>query len=110
TSSVNPSDSGQSVTFTATVTSAAGTPTGTVQFKDNGSNLGAPVALNGSGVAMLSTSSLTSGTHTITADYSASAGFLASTSTLAGGQVVKAQPSLSINDVSITEGDSGTKT
>ena len=28
--------SAQSVTFTATVTSGAGTPTGTVQFKDNG--------------------------------------------------------------------------
>ena len=41
-SSVNPSDFGQSVTFTATVTSGAGTPTGTVQFKDNGVNLGAP--------------------------------------------------------------------
>jgi hypothetical protein len=32
-SSVNPSDLGQSVTFTATVTSGAGTPTGTVQFQ-----------------------------------------------------------------------------
>src|SRR5205807_1853542 len=36
----NPSNSGQNVTFTATVTSAAGTPTGTVQFKDGGTNLG----------------------------------------------------------------------
>ena len=39
-SSVNPSDFSQNVTFTATVTSGAGTPTGTVQFKDNGTNLG----------------------------------------------------------------------
>jgi len=109
TSSVNPSDVGQSVTFTATVTSGPGTPTGTVQFKDNGGNLGAAVALNASGVAQLSTSALTTGTHTITADYSGDANFLTSTGTLSGGQVVKAQPSLSINDVSIVEGDAGTK-
>src|SRR5207253_2420035 len=32
TSSVNPANIGQNVTFTATVTSAAGTPTGTLQF------------------------------------------------------------------------------
>src|SRR5204863_8825746 len=40
-SSVNPSSFGQSVTFTATVTTGAATPTGTVQFNDNGSNIGA---------------------------------------------------------------------
>src|SRR5205823_1843493 len=56
-SSLNPSNFGQSVTFTATVTSGAGTPTGTVQFKDNGTNLGAPVALNAGGVATFTTSS-----------------------------------------------------
>ncbi len=109
TSTVNPSDLNQSVTFTATVTSGAGTPTGTVQFKDNAANLGAAVALNASGVAQFTTSSLTAGTHTITAEYSGDANFLPSTGTLAGGQVVKAQPSLSINDVSITEGNAGTK-
>src|SRR5438128_9574212 len=109
-SSVNPSSFGQSVTFTATVTSGAGTPTGTVQFKDNGANLGPGSALNGSGVATFSTSSLTAGTHTITADYSGDANFLNSGGTLAGGQVVNAQPGLSINDVSTTEGNSGIKT
>ena len=108
-SSVNPSDFGQSVTFTATVSSGAGTPTGTVQFKDNGTNLGAPLALNASGVAQFTTSSLAAGTHTITAEYSGDANFLAGTGTLPGGQVVKAQTSLSINDVAISEGDSGTK-
>src|SRR5262249_35704229 len=100
---------GQSVTFTATVTSGAGTPTGTIQFKDGGGNLGVPVALNGSGVAQVTTSVLTSGTHTITADYSGDGNFAVSTGTFGGGQVVKAQPSLSINDVSITEGNAGTK-
>src|SRR5262249_20577649 len=108
-SSVNPSDFGQTVTFTATVTSSVSTPTGTVQFKANGSNIGAAVALNASGMAQVSTSSLAVGNNVITADYSGDANFAISTGTLAGGQVVKAVPSLSINDVSIVEGDAGTK-
>ena len=106
-SSVNPSEFGQSVTFTATVTSSAGTPTGTVQFKDGTSNLGAPQPLT-AGVAQLTTSALASGTHTITAEYSGSANFIASSGTLANGQVVKPQPTLTINDVSIAEGHGGT--
>ena len=109
TSSVNPSDFGQSVTFTATLTSSAGTPTGDVQFKDNGTNLGAAVSLN-SGVATVTTAALTVGTHTITAEYAATATFAASSGTLSGGQVVRPQPTLSINDVSINEGDSGAST
>ncbi len=110
TSSVNPSDVSQSVTFTATVTSGAGTPSGTVQFKSDGVNLGAPVALNAGGVAQFTTAALTVGTHTITAEYSGNANILASTGTLAGGQVVKPQPSLSINDAATSEGNAGAKT
>ena len=91
TSSVNPSSFGQNVTLTATVTAVVGTPTGTVQFKDGGTNLGSPQALNASGVAQLTTSSLTTGTHTVTADYGGDANFLNSTGTLSGGQVVNAQ-------------------
>jgi hypothetical protein len=71
-SSVNPSASGQSVTFTASVSGGSGTPTGTVNFRDNGvtiSGCGA-VALNGMGVATCATSSLSSGSHPITAVYS----------------------------------------
>jgi uncharacterized repeat protein (TIGR01451 family) len=89
TSSVNPSSPGQSVTFTATVTSVAGTPTGTVQFKDGGTSLGAPQSLSG-GVATFATSSLSAGTHAITADYSGDANFNSSTGTLSGGQIVGA--------------------
>jgi Bacterial Ig-like domain (group 3)/Calx-beta domain/FG-GAP-like repeat len=109
-SSVNPSDLGQSVTFTATVTSGAGTPAGNVQFKDNGTNLGGPVSLNASGVATVTTAALTVGTHAITAEYAGTATFEASSGTLSGGQVVRPQPTLSINDVSLNEGDSGTST
>jgi len=90
TSSLNPSDLNQNVTFTATVTSVA-TPTGTVQFKDNGANIGGPQPLN-AGVGQVSTSTLTTGTHAITADYSGDANFLGSTGTLAGGQTVVFRP------------------
>jgi CSLREA domain-containing protein len=109
-SSPNPSQQGQNVTFTASVSTAGGTPTGTVQFKDGGTNLGAPQTLDSSFPprATISTTSLTPGTHTITAEYSGDTNFNPSSGTLSGGQVVN-QPSLSINDVSMTEGDSGTK-
>jgi CSLREA domain-containing protein len=107
-SSANPSITGSNVTFTATVNSTAGTPTGTVQFKVDNVNVGSPVALNGSGVATFTTNTLTVGNHTIAADYSGSANFAASTGTLGGGQVVIILPSISITDVTVTEGNSGT--
>ncbi|MDP9039871.1 MAG: FG-GAP-like repeat-containing protein [Acidobacteriota bacterium] len=70
TSSVNPSAAGQAVTFTDVVTPASGAstpvPTGTVTFTDGASVLGR-VALNGSGVAVLTTSGLSVGSHAITA-------------------------------------------
>ena len=56
-SSQNPALVGQPVTFTATVTAQGnGTPGGQVQFKDGASNLGAPVAIDGTGKATLTTS------------------------------------------------------
>ena len=77
-SSVNPSNVGQPVTFTATVTSSAGTPTGTVTFKDGAALIG--TATLAAGAAAFTTSSLTLGTHTITATYGGTASFAASTS------------------------------
>jgi len=77
--SANPTDFGQSVTFTAKVTSTAtGTPTGNVTFKDGATVLGT-VALS-SGVATYTTSTLAVGTHSITADFLGSTYFLASNS------------------------------
>lgn len=107
-SSVNPSEFGQSVTFTATVSSSGGPPTGSVQFKDGGMNLGAAQTLNGAGLAQLTISSLSSGTHSISAEYLGNDSFTGSTGTLQNGQVVKPQPTLSINDGSVTEGNTGT--
>lgn len=93
TSSANPSVLGQSVTFTATVSPAwgSGTPTGTVQLKADGTNIGPAVNL-ASGSASVSTSSLTEGTHVITAVYSGDSSYGASTGTLADGQVVDPAP------------------
>ena len=75
---------GQSVTFTATVTANNGTtPTGSVQFAVDGTVLGSPVTLNGSGVAVShADSSLSAGPHTVTASYSPTGFFVSSTGTL----------------------------
>jgi len=85
-SSLNPSTSGTTVTFTATVkSSTTGTPTGTVNFMDGATKLGSH-ALSG-GVAAFSTSKLTTGTHSITAVYVASADYNTSTSTVLSQKV-----------------------
>jgi len=81
-SSANPSVSGQSVTFTATVTAkspGAGTPTGTVTFKDGSSTLGTGI-LDGSGQATFTTSALAVGSRSITAFYGGDANFNRGTS------------------------------
>jgi plastocyanin len=79
-SSPNPSTFGQPVTFTATVSSGAGTPAGTVTFMDGATPLGAPEMLNGLGVATFTTPSLTAGVHSITAIYNSNGSFATSTS------------------------------
>ena len=88
TSSVNPSVFGQSVTFTATVTSTSGTPTGTVQFAVDGTNLGTPVTLVGGVATSTATAALAAGNHPVTATYAPTGSFGASSGTLAGGQTV----------------------
>lgn len=81
TSSQNPSTSGQSVTFTATVAPEfGGTPSGKVAFRAGSSLLG-DVTLTG-GLASFSTSSLSSGKHVITAKFAGSTDFSASSGTL----------------------------
>ena len=88
---VNPSVSGQEVSFTATVGNASGTgpvPAGSVQFIVDGTNLGASVTLTG-GTATSPSVTLAAGRHTVQTDYSDSAGnFSTSTGILTGGEVV----------------------
>ena len=88
-SSINPSVFGQTVKFTATINHVvAGTPTGTVTFKDGGTTLGI-AALSG-GVASFSTATLPATTNTITAVYSGDSHFLPSTSPSLSQKVNKA--------------------
>ena len=81
TSSLNPSNYGQSVTFTATVASTIPTsltPTGTVTFFDGATQIGsAPV---NQGLAAYTTSILTAGSHSIVAEYSGDSDFSGSNS------------------------------
>jgi len=86
TSSPNPSQSGQAVTFTATVTSAGPAPTGKVKFLDGTTGIGS-ATLSG-GVAKLTKSTLTVGTHPITAQYMSDAFSAKSTSSVVN-QVVQ---------------------
>src|SRR5262249_39562352 len=81
-SSVNPSNLGRSVTFTATVVALKdgvnGSPTGTVNFFDDSTLLGSGTLSNG--IATFTTTGLTTGNHSITAVYVGTARFLTSSS------------------------------
>jgi Bacterial Ig-like domain (group 3)/FG-GAP-like repeat len=76
--SLNPSVFGQSVKFTATVSSGSGTPPGTVIFFDGSTSLGSATLVNGHG--SISTSVLQAGSHSITAVYQGSLKFNSSVS------------------------------
>jgi uncharacterized delta-60 repeat protein len=73
--------------FAATVTSTAGTPNGTVTFKNDGVTIAACDALNlSSGAATCVIAALPAGTHTFTVEYSGDANFNGSTDVFVGGQ------------------------
>ncbi|MFY9676129.1 MAG: Ig-like domain-containing protein, partial [Terriglobales bacterium] len=105
-SSVNPSNSGQSVTFTATISGQYGLlkkrgakpqdVTGTVQWSGNTGCGTVPVVTGNPGTATCTTTTLPVGTDVITATYSGDANHSGGTGTLSGGQVV--------NQVSTTVG------
>ena len=78
TASPNPASSGQTVTLTATANCATAVPTGTVTFKDGKTVLGTANVVNGQ--AQFTTSSLSTGTHSLTATFSGSQDFAKSTS------------------------------
>jgi hypothetical protein len=104
-SSENPSNPGDSITFEAGVTGPGGYPTGTVQFVVDGSNFGSPVSLSISRFGELTfdsatssaTSSLSSGNHTVAAVYSGDNNYTGSSATLSGGQTVKTPTTLSLS-------------
>ncbi len=74
-SSPNPSDSGQSVKFTAAVASTGGVPVGTVTFTEGANVLASAVPVNAAGQAAFSTSTLAVGSHTLTAAFTGIAGW-----------------------------------
>lgn len=91
---------GESVTFTATVTSSSGVPTGNVSFSIDG-GLGTIVPLTATGQAVFTTTSLTSGNHQVTATYlgtstvGSSTGLFPSSASV-NHQVVQPQPPIVI--------------
>ena len=105
-SSRNPSQLGQAVTFTAQVDAVApggGTPAGTVQFHDDGTPIGSPQSLDGSGRASFTTSSLAVGVHTISANYVPADGNHTGSSGSMSQTVEKAKTSLAYDGA--TSGD-----
>lgn len=79
-SSLNPSSGGQAVTFTATVTgSAQVAPNGTVDIYDGSTLLGSQTIASGS-LSVAVSSTLTAGTHTITAYWRGDANYNSVTS------------------------------
>jgi hypothetical protein len=87
-SNLNASNFGQAVIFTATVSSTAGTPDGTVTFKNGNQGLGT-ITLSG-GQAQLSVTTIDAGAHTIKAIYNGSSTYATSQNSLQ--QVVVAAP------------------
>ena len=83
-SSANPSNFNQSITFTATVSAVApgaGMPTGTITFSEGSTTLGT-ATVDSTGTASFTTSALAVGMHTITTSYAGDSNFNTSTSSL----------------------------
>jgi hypothetical protein len=92
-SSANPALPAANVTFTMTlspVAPGAGTPDGTVNFSIDGGTA-VPATVSG-GVASISTSTLTHGSHTVAATYAGSLNFTGSSASLASDQVINTPP------------------
>ena len=109
-SSANPQVLGQPVMFTASASSVSPNVTGTINFEDNGVIINS-VTLGATGNATFTTSTLTAGTHTITAVYSGDTNHAPSTSAVISELIVQAagatltsslNPSVSGNNVIFT--------
>jgi hypothetical protein len=114
TASPTTATAGTAINLTATVAESGGSgvPTGTVTFKDGSTTLGS-MTLNGTGVAVFSTSTLAAGPHSITAAYGGDAANTASTST-AASVTVNALPAptvtIAVAPTSVVLGTSATLT
>ena len=86
TSTENPSNCSQPVSFTALITPDEAS--GTVQFKIDDVDFGGPAPLTNGSATSLSISSLSAGNHVVAAVYSGDASFNTSTGILTGGQTV----------------------
>jgi len=104
-SSVNPSVFGQSVTITAHVASASGVPTGSVVFLDGATQLGAAVPVT-AGIATYTTTAFTVGSHSLTANFTATGSYANSSGTLT--QVVNGDPTQAVLTVAPTTATYGT--
>jgi N-acetylneuraminic acid mutarotase len=72
-SNANPVFGQNAITFLATVSANGESPTGTVNFLDGSTSIGT-ASLDGSGKAALTVSTLTTGSHSITASYGGDSG------------------------------------
>jgi hypothetical protein len=104
----DPASVGQSVTLTATVSSAvAGTQSGTVNFFFDGSSTPAASVALSAGVAQFSTNSLSAGTHTVSATFvSSNANFQGSSSLTLAEAVLDFAISASPSSLAVSRGHS----
>lgn len=98
TSSSNPAFTGQNLTFTASVTSANAVPVGTLTFKVDGVTKQAGTL--SAGRATYVTSALTTGTHTISAQFMGNATFGANSTQLT--QTVNVAADFGVTSVTLT--------
>ncbi|HEY4355009.1 MAG TPA: MBG domain-containing protein [Acidobacteriaceae bacterium] len=101
---------GDTVTFTAVVSGAAGTPTGTVEFFNGSASLG--VKTLSAGRATYATSSLAAGTYTLSAVYSGDPYFAAATSANLLQTISPSDYSIAVNPTVLTikRGETGRAT
>jgi Glycosyl hydrolases family 28/MBG domain (YGX type)/Bacterial Ig-like domain (group 3)/MBG domain len=104
TPSANPIVYGNSVALTANVTSAGGTPSGTLTFLE-GSNLLNTATLDASGAATFNVNVPVAGSHSYTASYAGGSGFEASDSAPAIVSVTPAPLTITADNQAITFGD-----
>jgi hypothetical protein len=88
---LNPATYGSSVTLTSTVLGSGFTPTGAVTFYDGSTLLGTD-PLNSSGIATYATNALLAGSHSITADYAGNTDYSAAISPAVNLTVDEAAP------------------